>query len=109
MQRNAPLCNETPTWKETVMTTATSETGRYQRLKDHLTYLKLDAAAENLPAVLDHGKTEKHTTTTILEQLMRIEVEATEARRLAGRFRFANLPTGATLDDFDYDAQPGVD
>ena len=28
----------------------------------------------------------------------------TWTRRLAGRLRFANLPTGATLDDFDLDA-----
>ncbi|GAC51294.1 IS21-like element helper ATPase IstB, partial [Gordonia aichiensis] len=34
---------------------------------------------------------------------------ATEARRLAGRLRFACLPTPATLDGFDYDAAPGVD
>src|SRR5690606_3987427 len=38
-----------------------------------------------------------------------IEVDATEARRLAGRLRFACLPTPATLDDYDFDAQPGVD
>ena len=34
---------------------------------------------------------------------------ATEARRLAGRLRFACLPTPATLEGFDYDAAPGVD
>ena len=34
---------------------------------------------------------------------------ATEARRLAGRLRFACLPTPATLEDLDYDAAPGVD
>jgi DNA replication protein DnaC len=38
-----------------------------------------------------------------------IEVNVTEARRLAGRLRFACLPTPATLDDYDYDEQPGVD
>ncbi len=36
-------------------------------------------------------------------------MQATETRRLAGRLRFANLPTPVTLEDFDYDAQPGVD
>ena len=40
---------------------------------------------------------------------MRAEVEATEARRLAGRLRFASLPTPATLTEFDYDAAPNVD
>ena len=47
--------------------------------------------------------------TAALERLLRIEVDATEARRLAGRLRFACLPSPASLADFDYDAQPGVD
>lgn len=41
--------------------------------------------------------------------LLAREVEATEARKLAGRLRFASLPTPATLTDFDYDAAPGID
>ena len=32
-----------------------------------------------------------------------------EARKLAGRLRFASLPTPATLADFDFDAAPGID
>ena len=31
---------------------------------------------------------------------------ATEARKLAGRLRFASLPTPTTLADFDFDAAP---
>ena len=85
------------------------EAGRYQQLRGHLTTLKLLDAAEALPAVLDQARAEKLTLTAALERLLRIEVTATEARRLAGRLRFACLPTGATLDEFDYDAQPGVD
>jgi len=91
------------------MSPATTEASRYQQLRGHLAYLKLTDAAEALPAVLDTAKTEKLSATATLERLLRIEVQATEARRVAGRLRFANLPTAATLDDFDYDAQPGVD
>ena len=47
--------------------------------------------------------------TATLERLLRIEVQATEARRLERRIRFSNLPTAATIEDFDFDAQPGVD
>lgn len=47
--------------------------------------------------------------TAALDRLLSIEVEATEARRLAGRLRFACLPTPASLEDFDYDAAAGVD
>lgn len=85
------------------------EASRYQQLRAHLTTLRLPTAAEHLPAVLDQARVEQLTVTTALERLLRIEVDATQARRLAGRLRFACLPTPDTLEDFDYDAQPGVD
>jgi DNA replication protein DnaC len=81
----------------------------YQQLRTHLAVLKLHDAAQALPAVLDDAVTEKLSMTAALERLLAIEVEATEARRLAGRLRFACLPTPATLDGFDYDAATGVD
>jgi DNA replication protein DnaC len=86
-----------------------AEASRYQQLRAHLSTLKLAAAAEHLPAVLDAARAEKLSLTVALERLLAIEVADTEARRLAGRLRFACLPTPATLEDFDYDAQPGVD
>jgi DNA replication protein DnaC len=97
------------------MTTSTdqpmtaSEARGYQALRGHLAALKLTAAAEALPAVLDASQAEGLSLTAALERLLAIECEATEARKLTGRLRFACLPTPATLDDFDYDAQPGVD
>jgi len=82
---------------------------RYQRLRGHLAALKLHAAAEALPSVLDAAATEQLSLTAALERLLAIEVDATEARRLAGRLRFASLPTPATLEGFDVDAAAGVD
>jgi DNA replication protein DnaC len=81
----------------------------YQALRSHLAVLKLEAAAKALPQVLDEARAEGMTVTAALEKLLSIEVTATEARRLAGRLRFSCLPSPATLADFDYDAQPGVD
>ena len=81
----------------------------YQQLRTHLVDLKLADAADALPKVLDQAQAEGWTLTTALERLLQIEVTATDARRLAGRFRFANLPTGATLEDFDHDAASGID
>jgi DNA replication protein DnaC len=86
-----------------------AETSVYQQLRGHLAYLKLTACAEALPGVLDQAQTEGLSMTATLERLLAIEVDATNARRLAGRLRFASLPTPATLEDFDFDAQPGVD
>ncbi|GAB3138649.1 ATP-binding protein [Marisediminicola antarctica] len=81
----------------------------YQQLRGHLAELKLADASDALPRVLDHAQAEGWSLTHALERLLSIEVTATDARRLSGRFRFANLPTGATLDDFDLDAASGID
>ena len=82
---------------------------RYQQLRGHLAALRLHTAAEQLPAVLDQASAEGLSVTAALERLLGLEVDATEARRLAGRLRFACLPTNATLEEFDYDAQPAAD
>ena len=37
------------------------------------------------------------------------EVEATAARRLAGRLRFAHYPLGKRLAGFEFDYQPSID
>ena len=82
----------------------------YQQLRGHLAVLKLHDAAEALPGVLDQASAEGLSLTAALERLLAIEVAATDARRLAGRLRFACLPTPASLADFDYDAAPaGID
>jgi len=81
----------------------------YQTVRSHLAYLKLTAAAEALPGQLDAAMTSKATHTEFLEQLLRTEVTAVEARRHAGLLRFANFPSPWRLEDFDYTAQPSVD
>lgn len=90
-------------------TVNTTSASLYQRLRGHLATLKLHDAAEALPSVLDRAQKDGLSMTAALEQLLAIEVDATEARRLAGRLRFACLPTPASLDYFDFDAAPGLD
>src|SRR4051795_5981492 len=82
---------------------------RYQQLRGHLAALRLHTAAEQLPAVLDQATVEGLSLTAALERLLGLEGDATEARRLARRLRFACLPTPASLEDFDYDAAAGLD
>ena len=81
----------------------------YQQLRSHLAELKLHDAAEALPAVLDQASAEGLSVTGALQRLLAVEVDASTARRLAGRLRFACLPTPATLADFDVDAAVGID
>jgi len=86
-----------------------SKDSLYQQLRSHLAYLKLGAAAEALPTQLDAARTTKIDHTEFLEQLLAIEVEATEQRRWDTRMRLANFPAPWTVDDFDFTAQPSID
>ncbi len=86
-----------------------SDNSIYQKLRGHLGYLRLAAAAEALPAELEHAAKAKLGHTAFLERLLEVEVAATEARRHAGLTRFAALPAPWRLEDFDFDAQPSVD
>ncbi len=88
---------------------ASTEAALYQRLRAHLEVLKLGAAAEALTGVLDTARAEQLSPTATLERLLGLEVAQVEARRLAGRLRFACLPHSWTLHEFDFAAQPGVD
>ena len=81
----------------------------YQQLRGHLAYLKLADAAEALPGALDAATKTRQPHTEFLAQLLAVEVDATEARRLAGRLRFANFPAPWRLEDFDFTAQPSID
>ena len=91
------------------MSTPTGEAATYQRLRAHLSFLNLPAAAEALPGILDAARADDASTVAVLEALLAVEVETTQARRLASRLRFACLPTQSSLEGFDFTAQPGVD
>jgi DNA replication protein DnaC len=81
----------------------------YQRLRSHLAFLKMDAAAEALPGVLDAARDDGASALEAIETLLGIQVTATETRQQASRLHFANLPAPWGLDDYDFSAQPGVD
>jgi DNA replication protein DnaC len=86
-----------------------TENSIYQQARSHLAYLRMAAAAEALPAELDHAAKEKLGHTAFLERLLGVEVSATETRRRASLERFASLPSPFRLEDFDFDAQPSID
>jgi DNA replication protein DnaC len=86
-----------------------SESSIYQSLRGHLTALKMTAALEALPGVLDRARSENATLTAALEQLLSIEVEAAKSRQQQSLARFSCLPAPWRIADFDFDAQKGVD
>jgi DNA replication protein DnaC len=98
------------------MTAATGLAGQpptsaqtYQRLRSHLAFLKMAAAAEALPAVLDAAREDGTPPLEAIEALLAVQVNATEHRQQASRLHFANLPAPWSIDDYDFSAQPGVD
>src|SRR3954451_5467098 len=86
-----------------------SEATTYQRLREHLAYLGLTAAAQQLSAALDEALAEQSSATQVLEQLLELEVRGTKGRRQRGRLRFARYPAYKTLAQFDFDFQPALD
>jgi len=82
----------------TATTAANDAAAAYQRLRSHLAYLKLPAAAEALPGILDAARDGQLTTLDALEQLMGTEAAAAEARKLTSRLRLVALPAPWTLD-----------
>jgi DNA replication protein DnaC len=80
-----------------------------QRLRSHLAYLKLPAAAEALPAILDAARDGRLPALDAIEQLMSTQAQATAGRKLASRLRWAALPAPWTIADYDFSAQPGAD
>ena len=63
---------------------ASDAAAAYQRLRGHLAYLKLNAAIEALPALLDEARDGQLGVLDALERLMGTEAAA-EARKLASR------------------------
>lgn len=81
----------------------------YQLVREHLAYLGLTTASEQLAAVLDRANTEQLSVVEALEQLMAAEAQATRERRLHARLRFGRYPVRKTLADFDFSYQPSID
>ena len=81
----------------------------YQKLRAHLAFLRMTAAAEALPALLEEATTAKLSSQELVERLLSVEVDAVDERRRASLARFASLPSPFTLADFDFSAQPSVD
>src|SRR5690606_25146623 len=81
----------------------------YARTREHLAFLGLPTASERLAAELERATTERSAPVEVLERLLAAEVEATAARRLAGRLRFAHYPLTKRLADFELDFQPSID
>ena len=62
-----------------------ADAAAYQKLRGHLAYLKLGAAIDALPGVLDAARDGQLSVLAALEQLMAAEAAATDCPRTTSR------------------------
>lgn len=83
--------------------------GIYEQLKDDLGYLQLGRAAETFATTAEKAKTEDWSHLRFLAELIGDQASATRDRRMAARLRYARFPFRRTIEEFDYEFQPGID
>ena len=81
---------------------------QYERLKEHLAVLKLNTALTNLDFVLEQAIRDQLNPTQTLEQLLSLEVQHRFEKRVETNYRLSGLPVQKRLEEFDFEAQPGV-
>ena len=83
--------------------------GIYEQLKDDLGYLQLGRAAETFATLAERAGTEDWSHLRFLAELVGDQASATRDRRMAARLRYARFPFRRTIDEFDFEFQPGID
>ena len=85
-----------------------SDAVHYERVREHLELLRLDAALADLDGQLERAAREERSPAWLLDQLLTSERTHRFERRVAANLKLSGIPSRKSLDDFDYDAQPGV-
>ena len=86
------------------MSTAVS----YERVRDHMHQLGMEAALSALDPVLESAQKSEKLPVEVLDELMGIELAARFERRVSTNLKLSGLPRPKTLEAFDFDAQPQV-
>jgi len=79
------------------------------RTRGLLEELGLDHICEALPELVERGVREKASLASFLDLVLERERASREERRIRTSLKLSGLPTGKTLDGFDYAFQRGVD
>lgn len=77
-------------------------------LAERLRALRLAFAAEHLVELVSRSVKEVWNSAQFLDELLRLELERQEERRVAQAIRISHLPSGPTLSNFDFAYQPSV-
>jgi len=77
--------------------------------KANLESLGLTVAAKYLDAFLERAQGENYTYLSFLNELLEAEVAERQRRNIEVRSKLSRLPHKKTLQEFDFNFQPGVD
>jgi DNA replication protein DnaC len=80
-----------------------------EAIKADLGYLKLVRTEEVFAELAEEARTSGADPLEFLAKVISAEVDATRARRLSARLRFAHFPFRKTLEEFDFEFQPSID
>ena len=85
-----------------------SSTVSYERVKEHLEKLRMDAALVELDDVLERGGKEELSPVEVLDELLQRELRYRFERRVKTNFKLSGLPVIKRVEEFDFDAQPQI-
>jgi DNA replication protein DnaC len=71
--------------------------------------LKLEHGADALAGLVTDAMRTRTGLCEFLHQVLRVETDAREERRIARAIRLSGIPTGSTLTNFDFGFQPSVE
>ena len=77
--------------------------------RERLLVLGCSHAAEHLDQVLSEAVRQEIAPHAFLNRLLETELSGREARRVKTSLRLSNLPTGQTLENFDFAFQPAIE
>lgn len=77
--------------------------------RERLTALGCSYAAEQLDAILSEAVRTEIPAHAFLDLLLETELSGREARRVKTSLKMSNLPTGQTLENFDFAFQPAIE
>lgn len=77
-------------------------------IQQQMAYLKFQYTPDRLGELADTATKAAQTPLEFFEQLLTLEIEYREARRIATSLKVSGLPKGMHLDNFDYLFQPAV-
>ena len=80
----------------------------YERVRDQLTQLGLDAALAHLDDALQRAQQDQQVPVEVLDALLGRELVARFERRITTNRKLAGLPVAKTLESFDFSAQPEI-